>query len=65
MCYSAVRGDAPALNAVEYGWEWHGINRRLITRNMADVVYYAPEHILKLVRSLYGPATCLHNVLWM
>ena len=33
----AVSGDAPAPNAVEYGWELHDINIRLITRDMADI----------------------------
>ena len=36
--------------AVEYDCESDGINRRLIPRNVADVVSDALEHILKLVR---------------
>ena len=50
LCYSALGGDPPAMNAVEYGWESDDTNRRLIPRNMADGISYAPEHILKLVR---------------
>ena len=50
LWYSALSGDPPTLNAVEYGWEADDTNRCLIPRNMADGVSYAPEHILKLVR---------------
>ena len=50
--HSALGGDPPAMNGVEYGWESDDTNRRLIPRNMAvaDGISYAPEHILKLVR---------------
>ena len=36
LWYSALGGDPPAINAVEYGWESDDTNRRLIPRNMAD-----------------------------
>ncbi len=49
LWYSALGGDPPAMNAVEYGWESDDTNRRPIPRNMADGISYAPEHILKLV----------------
>ena len=66
--------DPPAMNAVEYGWESDDTNRRLIPRNMADGISYAPEHILKLVRcaahqndharvGTVAAPICLHNVL--
>ena len=42
LWYSALSGDEPALNAVEYGWEWHDTNIRLLPRNVSDVVSYAP-----------------------
>ncbi len=50
MWYSALGGDPPAMNAVEYSWESDDTNRRLIPRNMADGISYAPEHILEQVR---------------
>ena len=50
LWHSALSGDPPALNATEHGWVVDDINRRLIPRNMADGVSYAPDHILKLVR---------------
>ena len=49
LWYSALGGDPPAMNAVEDGWESVDTNRRLIPRNMANGISYAPEHILKLV----------------
>lgn len=48
--YSALSGDPPPLNAVDYGWEADDTNKCLIPRNMKDGVPYAPEHILKLVK---------------
>ena len=48
--YSAVSGEPPPLNAVDYGWEADNTNICLIPQNMADVVAYAPEYILKLIR---------------
>ena len=50
LWHSALSGDPPAPNSTEHGWEADDINRRLIPRNMADGVSYAPDHILKLVR---------------
>ena len=50
LWYSALTGNPPALDAVEYGWETDDTNKCLIPRNMADGVSYAPEDILKLVR---------------
>ena len=68
MVYSsALNGysPCPALNVLPYGWESDDTNRQLILRNMTDVVSYAPEHILKLVRSLHGAPAGLHNVVWL
>lgn len=48
--YSALSGDPPPLNAVEYGWEADHTNKCLIPRNMSEGVAYAPEQILKLVK---------------
>jgi len=48
--YSAMSGDPPPLNAVDYGWEADEANKCLIPRNMAEGVPYAPEQILKLVK---------------
>jgi len=47
--YSALSGDPPPLNAVDYGWEADEANKCLIPRNMAGVPY-APKQILKLVK---------------
>ena len=48
--YSALSGNPPPLNAVDYGWEADEANKCLIPRNMAEGVPYAPEQILKLVK---------------
>jgi len=76
--YSALSGDPPPLNAVDYGWEADGANKCLIPRNMAEGVPCAPEQILKLVKCgcvserpckgancawLHGASTSLHYVL--
>ena len=34
LWYSVLSRDAPAMNAVEYGWEWHDINIRLMPRDV-------------------------------
>ena len=48
--YSALTGDSPPLDPVDYGWEADDINKCLLPRNMKDGIPYAPEYILKLVR---------------
>ena len=51
--YSTLSGVAPPLNAVDYGWEADNTNKCLLQRNMAymyGLPYYAPEHVLNLVR---------------
>ena len=48
--YSALDGEPPNLNAVDFGWEVDDTNKSLIPRNLADGVPYAPDNILKLVR---------------
>jgi len=48
--HSTLSGDAPPLNAVDYGWEADEASKCLIPPNMAEGAPYVPEQILKLVK---------------
>ena len=64
LWYSALRRcPCPECCRVWLGMTWY--QQTINPTERADVVSYAPEHILMLVRSLHGAPTGLHNVLWL